>query len=139
MNDRGAPIGFGLIGAGTISTQHLEALDAIPDARVSAIASASTEHAKAAGERWGVPWTTEVDELLARDDVDAVAISTPSGLHPGQALAALRAGKHVLVEKPIALSNADAHAVADEARRRGLVAGKEREFKVAQKCSCGAD
>jgi len=92
-----------LIGAGAISTQHLEALDAIEGARIAAIASASPERARAAGERWDVPWTTDIDELLARDDVDAVAISTPSGLHPGQALAALRHGKHVLVEKPIAL------------------------------------
>ena len=131
MIGRDQPIGFGLIGAGAISTQHLEALDAIPDARIAAIASASTEHAKAAGERWGIPWTTDVDQLLARDDVDAVAISTPSGLHPGQALAALGKGKHVLIEKPIALSNADARAVADEARRRHLVAGtvSQRRFE----------
>jgi UDP-N-acetyl-2-amino-2-deoxyglucuronate dehydrogenase len=125
------PIGFGLIGAGAISTQHLEALDAIPGARIAGIASASNEKARAAGERWGVPWTTDVDELLARDDVDAVAIATPSGLHPGQALAALRHGKHVLVEKPIALSNADARAVVEEAKRRGLVAGtvSQRRFE----------
>jgi UDP-N-acetyl-2-amino-2-deoxyglucuronate dehydrogenase len=125
------PIGFGLIGAGAISTQHLEALDAIAGARIAGIASASAEKARAAGERWGVPWTTDVEELLARNDVDAVAIATPSGLHPGQALAALRYGKHVLVEKPIALSNADARAVADEARQRGLVAGtvSQRRFE----------
>jgi UDP-N-acetyl-2-amino-2-deoxyglucuronate dehydrogenase len=126
-----SPIRFGLIGAGTISTQHLEALEAIPDARIAAIASASADRAGRAGERWGVPWTTDVDELLARDDVDAVTISTPSGLHPGQALAALRRGKHVLVEKPIALSNADAQAVVDEARDRGLVAAtvSQRRFE----------
>jgi UDP-N-acetyl-2-amino-2-deoxyglucuronate dehydrogenase len=124
-------IGFGLIGAGAISTQHLEALEAVPGARIAAIASASEERARTAGERWGVPWTTDVDELLSRDDVDAVAISTPSGLHPAQALAALRHGKHVLVEKPIALSNVDARAVADEARRRGLMAGtvSQRRFE----------
>jgi predicted dehydrogenase len=127
------PVRFGLIGAGAISTQHLEALDAIPGARIAAIASASSGRAQAAGEQWGVPWTTDLDELLARDDVDAVAISTPSGLHPGQALAALRHGKHVLVEKPIALTNADARAVADEARQRGLVAAtvSQRRFEPA--------
>ena len=127
----GAPVRFGLIGAGAISTQHLEALDAIPGAQITAIASASTERARAAGEKWGVPWTTDIEQLLARDDVDVVSISTPSGLHPGQALAALRHGKHVLVEKPIALSNADARAVVDEARRRDLLAGtvSQRRFE----------
>jgi UDP-N-acetyl-2-amino-2-deoxyglucuronate dehydrogenase len=125
------PIRFGLVGAGAISAQHLEALDAIPGARIAAIASASEEHAKAAGERWGIPWTTDLEELVGNDDIDAVTISTPSGLHPGQALAALRQGKHVLVEKPIALSNADARAVVEEARRRGLVAAtvSQRRFE----------
>ena len=125
------PIRFGLVGAGAISTQHLEALAAIDGARIAAIASASTDRARAAGERWGVPWTTNLDELLARKDVDAVTISTPSGLHPGQALAALRHDKHVLVEKPLALSNADARAVVDEARGRGLVAStvSQRRFE----------
>jgi UDP-N-acetyl-2-amino-2-deoxyglucuronate dehydrogenase len=126
-----SPIRFGLVGAGAISSQHLEALDAIPEARIAVIASASEERARAAGQRWGVPWTTHLDALLARDDVDAVAISTPSGLHPGQALAALRSGKHVIVEKPIALSNADARAVVEEAHRRGLVAAtvSQRRFE----------
>jgi UDP-N-acetyl-2-amino-2-deoxyglucuronate dehydrogenase len=127
------PIRFGLVGAGTISTQHLEALESIADARIAAIASASADRARTAGERWGVPWTTDVDELLAREDVDAVTISTPSGLHPGQALAALRHGKHVLVEKPLALSNADARAVVEEARNRNLIAAtvSQRRFEPA--------
>lgn len=125
------PIRFGLIGAGAISTQHLEALDAIPGARITAIASATADKARTAGERWGVPWTTDIEELLGREDVDAVSIATPSGLHPDQALASLRHGKHVLIEKPIALSNADARAVVDEARQRGLTAGtvSQRRFE----------
>ena len=131
MTDAPRPLRFGLVGAGAISTQHLEALVAIPGAEVAAISSASVEHARAAGERWGVPWTTDLAELLARDDVGAVAISTPSGLHPAQALAALRAGKHVLVEKPIALSVEAADEVAREARARGLVAAtvSQRRFE----------
>ncbi|HUQ44873.1 MAG TPA: Gfo/Idh/MocA family oxidoreductase [Candidatus Limnocylindria bacterium] len=131
MTSGGAPVRFGLIGAGAISAQHLEALDSIPDARIAAIASASTERARSAGERWGVPWTTDVNELLSREDVDAVAISTPSGLHAVQALDALRHGKHILVEKPVALTNADARAVADTARQRGLVAAtvSQRRFE----------
>jgi UDP-N-acetyl-2-amino-2-deoxyglucuronate dehydrogenase len=126
-------IRFGLIGAGAISTQHLEALDAVPGAAIAAVASASADRAKAAAERSGVPWTTDVETLLARDDIDAVTISTPSGLHARQALAALRSGRHVLVEKPIALTNADARAVADEARQRGLVAAtvSQRRFEPA--------
>ena len=130
---RSDPVRFGLVGAGAISTQHVEAIAAVDGARLTAIASASAERASALGERLGVPWTTDLDELVGRGDVDAVTISSPSGLHPRQALAALRAGKHVLVEKPLALTNAEARAVVDEARARGLVAAtvSQRRFEPA--------
>ena len=125
------PIRFGLVGAGAISTQHVEAIGAVPGARLAAVASASIERARGLGERLGVPWTTDLEELVGRDDVDAVTISSPSGLHPSQALAALRRGKHVLVEKPLALTNDEARAVVDEARHGGLVAGtvSQRRFE----------
>jgi predicted dehydrogenase len=126
-----SPIRLGLIGAGAISTQHLEAIDELEDVRIVAIASRSADRARAAAERWGADWTTDVDRLVARDDVDAVTIASPSGLHPAQALAALRHGKHVLVEKPIALSTTDARAVVAAARSRGLVAAtvSQRRFE----------
>lgn len=114
-----APIRFGLIGCGAISTQHIEAIEAIDGARLVAVASASVDRARSTGERWGVAWTTNVDELLARDDVDAVTITTPSGLHSAQARAALARDKHVLIEKPMALSVADADAVIADGHRRG--------------------
>jgi predicted dehydrogenase len=119
MTDPGQPLTIGIVGSGAISTQHLEAIAAIDGARLGGVVSASPERARAVGERWGVPWTTDLDELLDRPDIDAVAIMTPSGLHALQALAALRRDKHVLVEKPIALSVEDADALIDEARRRG--------------------
>ena len=112
-----AAVRFALIGCGAISTQHIEAMAAVEGAVLVAVESSSTERARTAGERWGVPWTTDLDELLNRDDVDAVAICTPSGSHAEIALAALRHGKHVVVEKPLALSMADAEAVIAEGRR----------------------
>jgi UDP-N-acetyl-2-amino-2-deoxyglucuronate dehydrogenase len=112
-----AVVRFALIGCGAISTQHIEAIAAAEGAVLVAVESSSTERARAAGERWGVPWTTDLEELLARDDVDAVAICTPSGSHAEIAVAALRHGKHVVVEKPLALSTADADAVIAEGRR----------------------
>ena len=133
MTGTSRPLRFGLIGAGAISTQHLEAIEAIDGARLNGVASASAERARALGERGGVPWTTDVDELLVRADIDAVAIMSPSGLHPSQALAALAHGKHVLVEKPIALSVRDADAVIDEGRKRGLTVAtvSQRRFEPA--------
>lgn len=133
MTATSRPLSIGLIGAGAISTQHIEAIEAIDGARLGGVASASAERARTLGERYVVPWTTDLDELLVRADIDAVAIMSPSGLHPSQALAALAHGKHVLVEKPIALSVRDADAVIDEGRRRGLTVAtvSQRRFEPA--------
>jgi predicted dehydrogenase len=133
VTDATRPITFGLIGCGAISTQHLEAIQALDGARIGGVMSASEERARATGERWSVPWTTDVDDLLARADIDAVAITTPSGLHAQQAMAALGRDKHVLIEKPVALTVADAEAVIDEGRRRGLTVAtiSQRRFEPA--------
>jgi predicted dehydrogenase len=128
-----APIRIGLVGCGAISTQHLEAISAIDDLQLVGVVSASPDHARTVGERWGVPWSVRLEDLLGRDDLDAVTIATPSGLHPGQALAALRSGRHVVVEKPIALSVADADAIVREGRERGLTVAtiSQRRFEPA--------
>lgn len=131
MTDSTAPLILGLVGCGAISAQHIEAIQAIDGARVGGVASASAERARSVGERLGVRWTTDLGELLDRPDIDAVTIMTPSGLHASQALAALTHGKHVLVEKPIALSVVDANAVVEEGRRRGLTVAtvSQRRFE----------
>jgi len=122
---------IGLVGAGAISTQHLEAIGALDGIELAGVVSASADRARDAAEPRGVPWSTRLDDLLARDDVDAITICTPSGLHPSEALAALRAGKHVVVEKPLALSVADAEAVGREGRERGLAVAviSQRRFE----------
>jgi len=120
-----------LVGCGAISTQHVDAIAAVDGAELVAVQSASIASARTAGARWGVPWTTDLDELLRRDDVDVVTICTPSGLHAEEALAALRSGKHVVVEKPLALSVADAEAVIAEGRRadRFVATISQRRFE----------
>jgi predicted dehydrogenase len=69
-----------------------------------AVSRANTASAAEAQARFGVPCEPSYAALLARDDVDAVCICTPSGQHAVQTIAAARAGKHVLVEKPMALT-----------------------------------
>jgi UDP-N-acetyl-2-amino-2-deoxyglucuronate dehydrogenase len=127
------PIRIGLVGCGAISTQHLEAIAAIEGLQLVGVVSASRDRARTVGERWGVPWSVLLEDLLGREDLDAVTIATPSGLHAGQALAALRTGRHVVVEKPIALSVADADAVVHEGHDRGLVVAtiSQRRFEPA--------
>ncbi len=126
-----APIRVGLVGCGAISTQHLEAISALPGLSLTGVVSASEQRAREVAERWGVPWMTRLEDLLGRDDVDAVTIATPSGLHSAQALAALHSGRHAIVEKPIALSVADADAVVAAGRERSLVVAtiSQRRFE----------
>jgi UDP-N-acetyl-2-amino-2-deoxyglucuronate dehydrogenase len=126
-----APIRVGLVGCGAISTQHLEAISALDGLQLVGVVDAFPERARAVGEQWGVPWSIRLEELLERDDVDAVAVTSPSGLHPGHALAALRSGRHVLVEKPIALRVADADEIVREGHERGLVVAtiSQRRFE----------
>jgi UDP-N-acetyl-2-amino-2-deoxyglucuronate dehydrogenase len=114
------PLRIGIVGCGAISTQHLEAIEALDGLHLVGVVDASADRARTVGDRWGVPWSIHLEELLERDDVDAVAVTSPSGLHPGHALAAIRSGRHVLVEKPIALRVADADEIVREGRERGL-------------------
>lgn len=76
---------------------------------------------KVVGDAAGVDVETSLDTLLARDDIDAVAIATPANTHQAITLAALAAGKHVLVEKPLASSLEEAEVMVAEAQSRGLV------------------
>lgn len=101
-------LGVALIGTGMIARYHAEAIANTPGTRLVAICREHGVGVEEAARRFGVPCETSLDALLARADVDAVCICTPSGLHAKQAIAAARAGKHVLVEKPIALSLHDA-------------------------------
>ncbi|MCC7003933.1 MAG: Gfo/Idh/MocA family oxidoreductase [Gemmatimonadaceae bacterium] len=93
-----------LVGCGRISTNHFEALSRIDGLRLSAVCDVVEERAKAAGEKWGVPWFTSYEQLLERGECDVVTLATPSGMHPNHGIMAARAGKHVVSEKPMAIS-----------------------------------
>ncbi|MFN0100148.1 MAG: Gfo/Idh/MocA family protein [Gemmatimonadaceae bacterium] len=93
-----------LVGCGRISANHFEALSRIEGLRLSAVCDVIEERAKAAGEKWGVPWFTSYEQLLERGECDVVTLATPSGMHPNHGIMAARAGKHVVSEKPMAIS-----------------------------------
>ena len=91
-----------------------------PEAELIAVADPSRERRTGFGERFGVPNVLEsADELLALDSVDAVYIAVPNYLHVPLAAQALEAGKHVILEKPLALSRADAEPLVEAARGAG--------------------
>ena len=92
-----------LAGAGAFGIRHLDALAVIDGVTVTAVVSRRPEQAAEVAARYGARHAgTDLAEVLARDDVDAVILCTPTQLHAGQAIAAMRAGKHVQVEIPLA-------------------------------------
>ncbi len=125
-------IGFGIIGTGAISAQHTAALRATIGARLVAVTDIIPERAQSFGEAQDVDWTTSVDELIGRKDINVINICTPSGTHPELALKAIAAGKHVIVEKPMALTLEDADRVIDAAREAKvkLAVISQRRFEI---------
>ena len=99
-----------LVGCGRISRNHFDAIAAVPGLRLTAVCDTAEERARQAGETLGVPWFTSYEKLLREAPCDAVTVATPSGLHAEQAILAARAGKHVISEKPMAVSLAQADA-----------------------------
>ncbi len=97
-------LGIGIIGGGSISEKHIDAIGGMGEARVVAVSSRSFESAKSAAKRCNAKACASNDELLSRNDVDAVIICTPNGTHGEIAIAAANAGKHVIVEKPIEIT-----------------------------------
>jgi 2-hydroxy-4-carboxymuconate semialdehyde hemiacetal dehydrogenase len=120
-----------LAGAGAFGIKHLDGLKNIDGVSITSIVSRRLEQAEEVAAKYGAPHaTTELDEALARDDVDAVILCTPTQLHASQSIAAMRAGKHVQVEIPLADSWADALEVQRVQEETGLVAmvGHTRRF-----------
>jgi predicted dehydrogenase len=115
-----------VLGCGLVSRSHLPVLRASPHARVDVVADLDAQRAQGAAAEVGSRWTTRPDEVLSDPAVEAVAVLLPHHLHAEPVLAALRQGKHVFVEKPMALMLADCAAMirAAEAAGRVLAVGQ---------------
>jgi predicted dehydrogenase len=116
-------VGVGLLGYGAIGHEHSRAVRAIDGLALAAVCDTSTERQAAAADAApGIATTGSADNLIDRDDVDLVVVSTPPSTHAEWALRAIRAGKHVVVEKPFAIRTAEADEVLSEAAAAGLLA-----------------
>ncbi|MEW5916060.1 MAG: Gfo/Idh/MocA family oxidoreductase [Gemmatimonadota bacterium] len=93
-----------LVGCGRIAHTHFEALTKVPGLRLTAVCDVLADRAKAAGQEVGVPSYTSYEKMLAEAECDVVTICTPSGLHPQHGIMAAKAGKHVVCEKPMAIT-----------------------------------
>jgi UDP-N-acetyl-2-amino-2-deoxyglucuronate dehydrogenase len=134
-----AELGMAVVGAGVAARYHARAIAEAVGARLVAVGRGDAARAGEAEAAFGVPCETSYESLLRRADVDAVCLCTPSGQHAAQAIAAARAGKHVLVEKPMALTLADADAMIAAAREAGVRLGVTFQRRTEPAYSCLRD
>jgi glucose-fructose oxidoreductase len=111
---------MGMIGCGEIAVRMAAAIANSRHAAHVMVMDTRVELAQDLGERYGVPWSDRVDDLLANPEVDAVYIAVPHHLHAPLTIRAAAAGKHILVEKPIATTLADAEAMIAATRANGV-------------------
>jgi 2-hydroxy-4-carboxymuconate semialdehyde hemiacetal dehydrogenase len=117
--------------AGAFGMKHLDAIAAIGGIEVASVVGREADEIEGFAKSRGIPhWTTDLSESLARADVEAVILSTPTQMHASQTIQCLKAGKHVLVEIPMAGSLADSEELVRVQKETGLIAmaGHVRRF-----------
>lgn len=112
--------GVAVIGAGNIAAAHIAAVTGLPEGRLVGVAGRTPEKPRALAEKHGVKAYTSVAEAVADLEVDVVAVCTPSGAHLEPALAAVTAGKHVIVEKPLEITTERARQLIGAAEDAGV-------------------
>lgn len=118
----GRQVGFAIIGCGMIARFHASALADVPDARLVALVGRKEDSARKMAAEMGLGCATSADlaAVLARPDVHAVIVTTPSGAHLEPAVAAAAAGKHVVVEKPLEITAERCDRIIDACDRHGV-------------------
>jgi 2-hydroxy-4-carboxymuconate semialdehyde hemiacetal dehydrogenase len=120
-----------LAGHGAFGIKHLEAMSRIPDVEVISLAGSNMESAREVAQQWKIPhWTANLGESLAQPGLDAVILTTPTQMHAAQGIECMRAGKHVMIEIPMADSVADSERLVRTQKETGVVAmaGHTRRF-----------
>jgi len=115
-----AEFGVGIIGAGTIGRVHARAIERIEATRLVAVAEPREDAGRQLAGEHGAGWHADTESLLGREDVDVVVLCTPSGIHADQAVAAAGAGKHVITEKPMAVTLESMDRMTSACREAGV-------------------
>jgi len=110
---------IGIVGLGWVAGAHLETFKQVTGAKVTAVCSRRKQDPKELQTKYGIPLKvyTDYDLMLADPEIDIIDICTPHPFHAEQAIAAAQAGKHLIIEKPIALSWQDAKAIRDAVKK----------------------
>lgn len=111
---------FGIIGCGSVADFHVEAIGQIEHARLTYVSSRNKNRAKEIADQTGCAFTTDYRELLTSPDVDIVCVTTSSGSHAEIGLEVIRAGKHLIVEKPVAMNTEQAEQLIQAAEEHGV-------------------
>ena len=126
-------IGFGIIGCGVISDFHANALFALSeDAHLVGVADARPEAAEKFAQVKGVRAFSSVDEMLACPEIDVVTICVPSGFHADIAIKAANAGKHIIVEKPMAITTEQLNAMEEACAKNGVLLSSIAQSRFTQ-------
>lgn len=128
-------LGFGIIGCGMIAEIHTKGINELANCKVVACYDPVPGKARAFAEKYGCRGYEDIKAFLADSDLDAVTIATPSGLHLDGALAAINAGKHVMVEKPLEITIERCDKIIKAAAEKGVLLGgifHSRYFEVPQ-------
>jgi 2-hydroxy-4-carboxymuconate semialdehyde hemiacetal dehydrogenase len=120
-----------LAGQGAFGVKHLEAVSKIEDIQVASLAGGNAEQTAEVAQKFNIPhWTTDLAESLAQPGVEAVILATPTQMHASQAEQCMRAGKHVMIEIPVADNLADSERLLQVQKQTGVIAmgGHTRRF-----------
>lgn len=116
-------LGFGIIGTGAIASFHAKSIQELENCELKAVCSSTAARAIEASEKFGVKAYSNIDDLLARDDIDVISVCTESSNHMEPIIAAAMAGKHVITEKPLEVSLERADRIISVCRSQGVKLG----------------
>ncbi|MBM7581178.1 putative dehydrogenase [Caldicoprobacter guelmensis] len=116
-------LGAAIIGCGSIHGVHADAIVSSELSRLVSVVDIDEKRARASASKYNCRWYVDYRDVLSDDQVDVVHICTPHYLHASMAIEAVRSGKHVLVEKPVAISVSQAQEMAEESKKHGRYIG----------------
>jgi len=128
-------LGFGIIGCGLISNWHADAILQIEGTQLSGATDVNEKARVAFASKYNIRAFNSVEELLASDDIDVVCICTPSGLHASFAVKAANAGKHIIVEKPMAITLKEADSVIEACEKNNVKAAVVSQLRFTNAIS----
>jgi len=121
---------FGVVGLKGIGQTHLRAIASTEEAQLLAVADIDEGVGKSTSSQYGVEWYRDYEKMLELNDIDAVTICTPHFLHAPMAVKALQSGKHVLVEKPMAITVKEADGMVEKARSKNAKLGVVFQYRT---------